>query len=73
MLPTGSVAPCTVLATAADPTPAPNDTDSLGFDTVTVATGPPAPSATEIQAQTRGAAEVLNDFDYFLQVTCPGA
>jgi hypothetical protein len=68
VLPTGGLATCSVQATpAADPQP--NGTNNLGFDTVTVATG--GVSTTQIQVQTRGAAEALNDFDYFLQVTCP--
>jgi hypothetical protein len=68
VLPNGGLATCSVQATPVTD-PAPNATDTLGFDTVTVATG--GASSTQIQVQTRGAAEALNDFDYFLQVTCP--
>jgi hypothetical protein len=51
-------------------TPETNDTNTLGFDTATAAIGSPA-AAREVQVQTRGSAEVLNDFGYYLQVTCP--
>ncbi len=65
--PNTSVAQCTAQATAAaDPQP----NGSLGFDTVTLAMGPPE-AARVIEAQTRGVDEALNDFDYYLQVTCP--
>lgn len=71
VLPGGTMALCTVVATAADDVEA-NDDNSLAFDSVVVAAGQTAP-ATHIQAQTRGSAEVLNDFDYFVMVACPNA
>ena len=60
---------CTAQATPAA-APESNETNTLGFDTATVAIGPPAPLRA-VQVQTRGAGEVLNDFSYYLQVTCP--
>lgn len=48
----------------------PGDIGVLAFDTVTVATGSPAPPS-QVQVQTREANDLINDFDYFLQVTCP--
>jgi hypothetical protein len=65
-LPGGSLVDCTVQATPAAEAAA-NPTDSLGFGSITVATAP----INQIQVQTRGPDEVLNDFDYFVQVTCP--
>jgi hypothetical protein len=65
--PTGSLAQCSAQATAAaDPEP----NGSLGYDSVTLAMGSPA-AKTTVEAQTRGSGEVLNDFDFYLQITCP--
>jgi hypothetical protein len=68
VLPPGGLATCSVQATPVTD-PVASNANTLGFDTVTVATG--GASTTQIQVQTRGAAEALNDFDYFVQVTCP--
>jgi hypothetical protein len=50
--------------------PESNETNTLGFDSATAAIGSPAPLRA-VQVQTRGSGEVLNDFGYYLQVTCP--
>ena len=68
LLPGGSLTGCTVQATPAADSVA-NTGTSLGYDSITVATGPPGGI---IQVQTRGSGETLNDFDYFIQVACAG-
>ena len=69
LLPAGGLATCTVNATIKADAAATSAT-TLGFGTITVATGAPA-GATHIQAQTRGADGALADYNYFVQVLCP--